>query len=187
MSLGAKRPHAEALRVARAIVEELAPDCERIEIAGSLRRCKPHVSDVEVVAVPRLVEGPRLDLFAPPPMVAPLDERLRLLAAAGRLVEHPERPANGDRYRRLWAPRAALQVDLFLVRPPAEWGPIFAIRTGPADYSQAAVIALRDRGMRCADGAIWRGLERIPCPEEADFFAACGWPLLDPARRGVTP
>ena len=27
-------------------------------------------------------------------------------------------------------------VDLFVVRPPAQWGAIFAIRTGPADYAR---------------------------------------------------
>ena len=40
------RKQAEALR------ELLAPACARIEIAGSIRREKPKVKDVELVAVP---------------------------------------------------------------------------------------------------------------------------------------
>ena len=181
-----RRPHAEALRVARHLVALLSPACAQIEIAGSLRRGRPEVSDVEIVAAPILVEAPRSDLFAPPPMVAgPLEAVLSDLAAAGRLIAHPTRPASGDRYKRLWVARAELQVDLFLVRPPAEWGPILAIRTGPADYSEAAVTALRARGLRCAEGAIWRDRERIPCPDEARFFDLCGMPLLPPERRGL--
>lgn len=76
-----------------------------------------------------------------------------------------------------------MQVDLFLVLPPAEWGPLFAIRTGPADYSRAAVTKLRERGMRCEDGAIWRGNERLACPDEATFFALCGLPYATPEAR----
>jgi DNA polymerase/3'-5' exonuclease PolX len=185
VSAGIKVPLVEAERVADAIVRALAPGCERIEIAGSIRRRKAMVGDVELVCIPRFVEGPRVDLFQPPPMVSVLDDRLAVLEQAGRLVAHPTSPANGDRYKKRVATRSGMQVDLFIVRPPAEWGPIFAIRTGPADYSAAAVTALRARGMRCEDGAVWRGSERIPCPEEADFFAAVGWELVPPERRGT--
>ena len=42
-----------AQEMAEALVELLAPACERIEIAGSIRRKKPNPNDVEVVAAPR--------------------------------------------------------------------------------------------------------------------------------------
>lgn len=184
MSAGVRVPLAQAECVAAAIVEALRPACERIEVAGSIRRRKPEVGDVELVAVPRLVDGPRADLFAPPPMVSALNGALRILEDDGRLIAHPTKPADGERYKKRVAARSGLQIDLFLVLPPAEWGPIFAIRTGPADYSAAAVSELRRRGMRCEGGTIWRGNELLPCPEESDFFAAVGWPLRPPRERG---
>ena len=41
MSSGRKFPLAHAAAFARAIADCLAPDCERIEVAGSIRRRKP--------------------------------------------------------------------------------------------------------------------------------------------------
>ncbi len=183
MSGGPKKPLAEAERVARAIVEALAPACERIEIAGSVRRRKPEVSDIELVVVPRFVQGPVADLFNPPPLVSALDDALADLERSGRLVPHPDKPANGTRYKKRWAPKAAVQVDLFVVLPPAQWGVLFAIRTGSAAYSARAVTALHAHGLRSEDGRILRGNEVVPCPGEEDFFRLAGLPLLPPHER----
>jgi DNA polymerase/3'-5' exonuclease PolX len=185
VSSGRKVALGAAVKVARAIVAELAPACERIEIAGSIRRRRPQVSDIEVVAQPMMMEGPRVDLFSAPAKVSALDALLLGLEAAGRLVPHPDKPAAGPRYKRLFVAKAEMQLDLFVVLPPAEWGPIFSIRTGPAAYSAAAVTALREKFMRCEDGAIWQGNTRIPCPDEETFFRLCGLPLVAPEQRGV--
>jgi DNA polymerase/3'-5' exonuclease PolX len=42
---------AKATAIAERIKAELAPYTERIEIAGSVRRRKPEVKDIELVAV----------------------------------------------------------------------------------------------------------------------------------------
>lgn len=54
MSTGERIERARALALAREFVEAVKPACERIEIAGSLRRCLPWIGDIEVLAVPRL-------------------------------------------------------------------------------------------------------------------------------------
>ncbi len=43
----------QALEIAERTKALLAPHCERIEIAGSIRRKKPHVKDIEIVAIPK--------------------------------------------------------------------------------------------------------------------------------------
>lgn len=185
MSTGARLPFKKAEQVARALVAELAPACERIEIAGSLRRRRPDIGDIELVAVPRMVDGQRVDLFAPLPKVSALDEVLAGLERAGRVVDHPTKPrANGDRYKRRWLPKAGLQVDLFIVLKPAEWGPIFTIRTGSATYSEYLVTKLRRKGWRCEDGRVLDHEERlVSCPEEEDFFGACDVAWVPPEER----
>jgi DNA polymerase/3'-5' exonuclease PolX len=45
-------PAAIAHRVAEELVAELAPRCERIEIAGSLRRGEADIGDIEILFVP---------------------------------------------------------------------------------------------------------------------------------------
>lgn len=184
MSTGTRLSYGHALHVAERVVERLAEGCSRIEIAGSIRRRRPDVGDVEIVAVPRLVDGARPSLFDPPSRVSALDPVLAGLIADGRLAPHPERPAYGQKYRRLWIPTPGIQLDLFLVSPPAEWGPILTIRTGPAAYSERLVKALHPKGLRCHEGRVlnMRG-ETVPCPEERDFFAACGVPWTEPENR----
>lgn len=46
----------EALKIAEAVLKELGPHCERIAIAGSVRRRKPEVKDIEIVAIPKPYE-----------------------------------------------------------------------------------------------------------------------------------
>ena len=43
----------EATAIAERVVEILRPHCDRIEVAGSVRRGKPEVGDIEVVCIPR--------------------------------------------------------------------------------------------------------------------------------------
>ena len=40
-------------RIANSVLKELKPYCERIEIAGSIRRQKPDPNDIEIVAIPK--------------------------------------------------------------------------------------------------------------------------------------
>jgi DNA polymerase/3'-5' exonuclease PolX len=174
---------AAATLVARSVEEALRPACERILIAGSIRRLKPTVGDIEIVVLPKMIDGIRTDLFAPPPKVRALDGFLETLKLQDRLVAHPTKAADGDRYKRLWMPKEEMQLDLFIVRPPAEWGPIAAIRTGSAAYSKKAVTELRDQGLECKEGRIMRGNEVVPCPTEEEFFRLAGIPFLTPADR----
>ena len=46
----------QALEIAEKTKALLAPHCERIEIAGSIRRLKPFVKDIEIVAIPKPYE-----------------------------------------------------------------------------------------------------------------------------------
>ena len=48
----------EAKEIAEGLVEEMRPHCERVEVAGSIRRGKAQVKDLEIVAVPRWTEIP---------------------------------------------------------------------------------------------------------------------------------
>lgn len=59
--------NALARDVAQDFIDALSDSCERIQIAGSLRRRKPFVKDVEIVFVPKFRTGiaVRRDLFAP--------------------------------------------------------------------------------------------------------------------------
>ena len=193
MSTGTTRyTLAEAQHIAGQIVGQLDPSCERLVGAGSLRRRRPDVGDIELVAIPRFIEEPS-GLFETV-QVSLLD---RALAREER-DQVLERLSGGDRYVKLRHVRSGLQVDLFIVPPPASFGVLLAIRTGPAAYSQRLVTLARRQGNHVADGALRLGLRDhstpaeklctcpvIPTPEERDFFAALGLAYVEPEARWV--
>lgn len=190
MSTGTRYSLAEAQRIAGQIVGQLDPSCERLVVAGSIRRRRPDVGDIELVAIPRFIEEPS-GLFETQ-QVSLLD---RALAREER-EQVLERISGGDRYIKLRHVRSGLQVDLFVVLSPAQWGAILTIRTGPADYSQRLVTLARRQGNHEAGGALRLGLRDhstpaekvctcpvIPTPEERDFFAALGLAYVEPEAR----
>ena len=76
-----------------------------------------------------------------------------------------------------------LPIDLFIVRPPAEWGVLFALRTGPGDWNIRLVTECQRYGRRVQGGRLVVGGQAVACPEEEDFFRHLGQPWVDPWDR----
>lgn len=167
------RAYGMIVPVARAL-QEVA---EEVKIAGSLRRRKPWVGDLELVVRPRSTTN----LFdEATPLVEPIVERLRELGEIKIGGRAPDRA----RFVQIEID-SGVRVDTFIVHPPAEWGTILAIRTGPAELGRLAVTRMRANGVRCVDGHLVRGAknEPVPTPTEAEFFEAAGLPCLPPRER----
>ncbi len=165
-------PLDEAERIARKYADMLTPYCERIEIAGSIRRRKAEVGDIEIVAEPL----PIMDLFG---------------ASNGHRDITLPLPAikSGQRYKQYALPEG-INLDLFIVLPPAQWGVIFALRTGGAEFSRKLVTSKKYGGYLPSlyiirDGAVRRQDtgEVVPTPEESDFFALLGLDFISPQER----
>jgi DNA polymerase/3'-5' exonuclease PolX len=199
MSAGVAVALDQARRSADILAQLLSPGCERIEIAGSIRRGKAQVHDIELVAVAKLEDRP--DGMFGSSTIDLLEERVGRLIAAGnlapRLVENHRADGRvdlqhklGSAFKALVTPRG-IPVDLFIVRPPATWGAIFALRTGPGAWNTRLVMECKSIGRRVAGGQVerWHGALSewvpVPTPEEADFFAALGQPWVEPADRHV--
>lgn len=177
------------LQVARNYAEYvstlLAPALLRCEVAGSIRRKRSTVKDIELVAIPR----PRSDdqdgpiVFGEPlSAVPPLDRLIATLLRADTLAPDPELKRNGARYKRFLLVRDGnskavgerVAVDLFLTRPES-FGAQLAIRTGDADFSKALVTprergGLMPAGLEHDNGSLYRGDELLPCPDEQTYF-----------------
>lgn len=173
------RPLSEMRAVAESLVATLAAFCERIEVAGSIRRERPTVGDVELVAVPRFVASSS-DMFGNEDALNRFArEQLTAGTWAPRLDKNG-RAATGARYKRLLVD--GIPLDLFSVLPPAQFGMILLIRTGSADFSHRFMAEL-PAGLRARDGGLYRDGRLIETPEERDIFAAVGLPFVEPAGR----
>jgi DNA polymerase/3'-5' exonuclease PolX len=191
MSTATRIPLAHATRLAEPLYTDLAPYCERLEVAGSIRRQAPTVGDVELVAMPKLAA--QLDLFGEASGECDdlLAARLAWLLEHGELTPRYTEAGQarlGPRYQALVYQDAG--VDLFICRPPAQFGVILTIRTGPAAFSKALVTPKREGGylpdhLRVQGGALrYRTSgEILPTGEERDLFAAIGLPWQPPEVR----
>ena len=169
-------PFEDALVMASQVVEHLKPHVVRMKAAGSLRRQRHHVGDIEFVVEPRMVP---VDLFgAEGPDVRELK---RQLLEMGTWVK------GGERMMQITdlLGREGARLDIYLVWEPAQWGSLLAIRTGPAGLGQYVVTKMRDYGYRHDHGrAVLQATgETEPTPTEEDFFALARIPCLVPRQR----
>lgn len=163
-----KFPYEDALRIAQTTLEQLRPHCVRAEIAGSIRRKKSEVGDIEIVIIPKPYE-------------------LGLFESGIASVVNKWKKVRGElpcKYTQRILPEG-IALDLFFAEED-NWGNIFAIRTGSADYSHK-ILATQwvKRGFKSIDGYLWREDERYDIREESDLFRLIGIPHIEPEYRNI--
>ena len=185
------------IELAKNIRLMLQPACERVEIAGSLRRMRSEINDIEIIAKPKANPFDQLHL------------RIVDLVSTHSLEHGPKskdgrKAPCGPRYYRLAidihggqqpTTLERIQVDIFAVLPPADWGVIYTIRTGSAEFSHWLVTEAFRHGFKVDQGQLWKihrdeqpwRFEKIPCPEERDFFTALGLSWVEPRDREQPP
>lgn len=181
-----KWPRSAALAVARELCARLKPHCERLIVAGSLRRRKEQVGDVEILYVPRMEERPA-DLLTSC-MASLADEEIARMLADGTLTKRPSKTGGtawGDK-NKLALHRSAMPVDLFRTTPEA-WFNYLVCRTGPAESNTRIATEAQRRGYRwnpygagftrLTDGRV------IPMDGEQAVFAFVGLPYAEPWER----
>jgi DNA polymerase/3'-5' exonuclease PolX len=168
-----------ALPIAERLVGCLAPLCTRIQIAGSIRRRKPEVGDIEIVAQPQL--QPVGDMFGQPAGYHSLLNDRKLLESLGSVIK------GGEKYAQIELPEG-INLDLFMVTPPAHWGVILTLRTGPDTFSKRCVTIRQKGGLlpscyKVDRGAVWSGDRVVDLPEEIDFLNLLGLGWVEPEKR----
>ena len=171
MTYKAKRPYREVMPVAQHLLEKLAPFCHDIMIAGSLRRQRAMVADIEIVALPRR----QPDLFGGDSDHSDQPTWLDMFLA--EKLPGSAWIKNGRKYKQFMYGR--YQVDLFLPKSAAHWGCISLIRTGSHEFNLWLVNDARlDAGVLFDDGRLWRGGYLLDTPTEEDVFRELGLPII---------
>jgi len=154
----------DAQAIAEQVKAELAPYCLRIEIAGSVRRKRAEVKDIELVVI-REPKG---------------------IASFVHLVSRWPK-VKGDplgKYTQRILPEG-INLDLFMCRP-ANWGLIYAIRTGSAEFSHLVLGNGWVRaGYKAIGGMLHKDGKPVDVREEEDLFRLIGVPWVPPEERSV--
>lgn len=159
----------KALYIAQQVKAQLAPHCVRCEIAGSIRRKKSHVKDIEIVAIPKPYE---VGLFA---------------SGIATVVNQWEK-VKGElpcKYTQRILPEG-IKLDLFFATPE-NWGLIFAIRTGSAEYSHKVLASGWVAAGYKSEGGVLvnKSGQQVETREEKDLFRLAGVPYIDPEYRNL--
>lgn len=163
-----KYPHAEAYAVALGVLEQLRPYCLRAEVAGSLRRKKAEVGDIEIVLIPLPY---KVDLF---------QNGIATIVNQWPKVKG-ELPC---KYTQRILP-SGIKLDLFFAEE-GNWGSILAIRTGSADYSHKVLArGWCHQGFKSEGGYLFRDGKKYEIREEADLFKLIGIPYVEPEDRNL--
>ncbi len=194
----------EAKQIAENLVEDMNLYCEKIIIAGSIRRGKADVKDIEIVAVAKYsIETETTDnLFEPYKQVSKnllydwavkQDLVMWIKPGTSKIIAWQPK-ADGKYWRGLihftkienhQTIGDSIKLDLFLAAA-ANFGVIQVIRTGPAEFSQALVSVIKNRTpFRVAEGnlTIAPTGEFIPCETEEDFFKNAGLKFVPVEKR----
>ena len=180
---------ADAKQLAADFMALLPQDCyRRAVVAGSVRRQKPEVKDIEIVIEPN-TEG----LFTNSG-VNLLWTQIDYLVSVGTIKRHlyPTHLSDGTtELREKWGDKyrgceyRGATVELFTANE-INWGAILCIRTGPANFSRKVVTnILEGDRFRQKDGNVICVLDGgiIAVPDETCFFRMAGMPYVEPEER----
>jgi len=172
----------EAQVIANKVREYITPAMVRVEIAGSIRREKPVVGDIELVAI-----------------VEDQEKLLKLIGDVGQTIKTgvpgviPWTPKADAKYIRVRL-NEGMNLDLFVARPE-NWGGLFLMRTGSAAGADGNAF----NGFTPGCFSRWKKLSgggrmtdvmptmpdgtQLPVYEEQDFFDLLEMDFVPPVER----
>jgi len=165
-----------ATHIAQGIRDQLAPLCEQIEIAGSIRRQRAEVGDVDLVILPKAGQ------------TAAIKQRCALRC---RVVRDGEQNCI---YQLTLPDKVEFQIDVFLARPsrqdlleavPGNFGTLLICRTGSKEHNIFLVEHAKRLGLRWNPyrGVINSAGHVLASATEADIFTALDLPFIAPEKR----
>jgi len=158
-------PLETADQIAEIVANQLRPFSDAVVIAGSVRRRKPQVGDVELVVLPK-----NLHQFI---------EFLEIQNFTG-----------GDRIQRgiLNMPHGLkFPIEIYIAHKPEEMGALVFMYTGDWQHNVAMRSIAKRRGWKFDQYAIWdakTGKKLLQSPDERDFYDFLGVRWHDPEDRG---
>ena len=177
----------QARKIGMEVVEALAPACDRIMIAGSVRRGKAKPKDIEIVYIAKTVKE-RADLFSWSDVPATEATIREMVDRRYWLFDDVVR-RNGPLYKRMMHCATARIVELFRANAD-NWGYILALRTGPGDFNKIWASKPWKGGslpvdIVLKDGFVWHNGRPVPTPTEEEFFERIGLPCWPPESRSA--
>jgi len=180
---------AEMQKIADEVIETIAPFCEKVEIAGSIRRQKPTVSDIEIIYIPKYKEESKFSLFND--NKPKLDNMLRNFVNINPNFTKRLNKLGFSTFGRkiqLMLYKNKYPVDLFVANRE-NWAVTKLIRTGSKEFN---IFLLNEAPLNGFEISLEKGYlkyiksEKLIYPQsEQEIFAILGIDYLPPEQRNA--
>lgn len=196
MSDGKRWPREEAVAVGSEIMDGLFGSVDKAVVAGSVRRHKPEVGDVEVVYIPSIAKtADPTDFFGKMVDYNVTDEAIEKMIRWGVLEKRLNvkgQETYGPKNKLMRHVKTGMPVDLFATSL-SDWWVSLVIRTGSKEtnlrlttgaqaigrklnaYGAGVTILLTDQDV---NGRHYYPGDVIPATSEEDVFRLCGVPFM---------
>ncbi len=153
----------EAYEEAQAIIDLLRAEksVKRIDTAGSLRRRKEVIGDIDIICSSAKPEG--------------VMKRFVEYEGVARITGHGETKSSV-------VLKNGIAADLRVVSD-AEFPYALAYFTGSKEHNVVMRQRAKDRGLKLNEYGLYDGEKNIPCKDEADIFKRLGLPYIPPEMR----
>ncbi len=161
---------------------------ERIQIAGSIRRRKPQVGDIEILYIPTYRTLPPADFFSTKPLLQNcVDEIISTLILSGHLEKRLNKDGHetwGEKNKLARAVKTGIPVDFFATTEEC-WFNYLVCRTGSAQSNIRIAAAAQAIGWKWNPygPGFSRGSERHQIASEEEVFHFVGLDYLPPEAR----
>lgn len=162
----------DAAAVAEKVLAHLRANSpvERVEAAGSFRRCKETVGDIDILAVARDREAVSRAFTMMPgvrEIVAAGETKATVLMKYVGYIDDKER---------------VLQIDLRIL-DAGSWGAGLQYFTGSKDHNIHLRTMAEKKGLKLNEYGVFRGEEKVAGDTEEGVYAALGLPWIPPEMR----
>jgi DNA polymerase/3'-5' exonuclease PolX len=181
-----KHPRDKALAVAQTFVLALSPFCERVEIAGSIRRKKPEVGDIELLFIPKTGERDA-DMFTKEKYDM-ADDAINKLLRFGTIRQRPNIRGSvtwGTKNKLAVHVASGIPIDFFATTGD-NWFTSLVIRTGGKDTNLLLTTSAQRAGNTLnayGAGITTAGGKIIRAESEQHLFELCGVKYIEPEKR----
>ncbi len=167
---------ARAQKIAEKIKAVLESSCERITIAGSIRRQKPDVGDIEVLCIPKYIAG-----------VDMLDAKIQTMIyfdMLGYRLNKLGSKVYGPKNKLLVHLPSGIGVDIFSTTEEC-WPVALVVRTGGKVTNQRISMAAINKGFRfhAYGSGFTTPNGEIVCRSEREVFETIDLPYKEPQER----
>jgi len=161
----------KARLIAEKYLEFLRPHCIKAEIAGSIRREKSEVKDIEICCIEKSYQS---GLF---------EDGIAQVVNQWQKIKGELEYGKCKYTQRLLL--EGINLDLFFANED-NWGNIFLIRTGDWEFSKHFMgTLLPQRGYKQENGFLTYNDKIIPCHDEMILFERVGLEFIEPEKRNL--